>query len=170
MQFDLYSREFGTYSKNDVIFLLKDISDLIVERNNEERERKIQNGTHYSEMIPIEYEVSAKYMDLYREKLEETKEKLAFAIGVMCEKILRNREIDSEYIDIKLENKDENFENEKKIESKECVRFQNEKETQKTDIDIVLVSLARAGTPIGILAKRYIQKRYGINLPHYTIS
>lgn len=36
--------------------------------------------------------------------------------------------------------------------------------------NIVLVSLARAGTPIGILLKRYIQQSYGIDLPHYSIS
>lgn len=34
----------------------------------------------------------------------------------------------------------------------------------------VLVSLARAGTPVGILIKRYIEKRYNISLPHYSIS
>ncbi len=34
----------------------------------------------------------------------------------------------------------------------------------------VLVSLARAGTPIGILLKRYIAKRYGVQVAHYTIS
>jgi uracil phosphoribosyltransferase len=36
--------------------------------------------------------------------------------------------------------------------------------------NIVLVSLARAGTPIGILIKRYIEEQYGITLPHYSIS
>ena len=34
----------------------------------------------------------------------------------------------------------------------------------------VLVSLARAGTPIGILIRRYLRGRYGADLPHYTIS
>ncbi|MEV8512047.1 cysteine protease StiP family protein [Dactylosporangium sp. NPDC051484] len=34
----------------------------------------------------------------------------------------------------------------------------------------VLVSLARAGTPIGILIRRWIQQRYGITLPHYSVS
>lgn len=29
-----------------------------------------------------------------------------------------------------------------------------------------LVSLARAGTPIGILIRRYLQGRYGADLPH----
>lgn len=122
-------KEFSTYKKDDVIFLLKDISDMIVEEDNMTREKKIQSGTHYSEMIPIEYQVSDEYLNLYRTKLEENKEKLAFAIGVMSEKILKRH-----------------------------------------DENVVLVSLARAGTPIGILAKRYIKQRYNLDLPHYTIS
>lgn len=36
--------------------------------------------------------------------------------------------------------------------------------------DVTLVSLAGTGTPIGILLKRYILKKYNINVPHYTIS
>lgn len=121
--------KFGSYSTDDVVFLLKDISDDIQEQGNEERERKIQGGTHYSEMIPIEYQVSDEYLELYRDKLTETKDKLAFSIGVMCEKIIA-----------------------------------------KNGRDVVLASLARAGIPIGILAKRYLKKRYNLELPHYTIS
>lgn len=34
----------------------------------------------------------------------------------------------------------------------------------------VLVSLARAGTPVGILLKRCLQKYWGAEVPHYTIS
>jgi len=126
---ELSNKEFSTYSKDDVIFLLKDISDVSLEQNNEEREKAIQGGRHYSEMLPIEYQVSNAYLNLYKEKLEVYKEKLAYCVGVMAEKILKDK---------------------------------GEK--------VVLVSLARAGTPIGILAKRYIKKRYNLNLPHYTIS
>lgn len=122
-------KKFGTYSQDDVVFLLKDISSEIKEQGNRERELKIQGGTHYSEMIPIEYEVSGDYLKLYHEKLDETKEKLAYSIGMLCEKIVK-----------------------------------------KNGKDVVLVSLARAGTPIGILAKRYLKNRYDLNLNHYTIS
>ena len=34
----------------------------------------------------------------------------------------------------------------------------------------VLVSLARAGTPVGILLKRYIERHFNVTLPHYSIS
>lgn len=34
----------------------------------------------------------------------------------------------------------------------------------------VLVSLARAGLPAGIMIKHYLEKKYGINVPHYAVS
>lgn len=36
--------------------------------------------------------------------------------------------------------------------------------------DIVLISLARAGTPIGILLKRFIKDYYNVTVPHFSIS
>lgn len=35
---------------------------------------------------------------------------------------------------------------------------------------LVIVSLARAGTPIGILIKRFLKFKYGLSVPHYSIS
>ncbi|MFN8090517.1 MAG: cysteine protease StiP family protein [Mycobacterium sp.] len=35
---------------------------------------------------------------------------------------------------------------------------------------VVLVSLARAGTPIGILMRRWALRKYGVDLPHYAVS
>jgi len=36
--------------------------------------------------------------------------------------------------------------------------------------DAVLASLARAGTPIGILMRRWAQRFHGVDLPHYAVS
>jgi adenine/guanine phosphoribosyltransferase-like PRPP-binding protein len=36
--------------------------------------------------------------------------------------------------------------------------------------DVVLVSLARAGTPVGILLKRWARAIHGVELPHYAVS
>ena len=36
--------------------------------------------------------------------------------------------------------------------------------------DTVIVSLVRAGTPFGVLIKDYISYKYGINVPHYSVS
>lgn len=36
--------------------------------------------------------------------------------------------------------------------------------------DVVLVSLARAGTPVGILMRRWAAQLHGLDLPHYAVS
>ena len=36
--------------------------------------------------------------------------------------------------------------------------------------DVVLVSLARAGTPVGVLMRRWAAARHGLDLPHYAVS
>jgi hypothetical protein len=46
----------------------------------------------------------------------------------------------------------------------------SEKIIAKKGKDVVLVSLARAGTPLGVLIKRYLKQKYGLNRPHYSIS
>lgn len=119
----------SSYSTEDVIFLLKDITGLVQPQSTEEREKQIQSGRHYSEMLPIEYVPTEKYMAVYREALNRYAKQVADAVGVLSEKIL-------------------------------AVRGR----------DVVLVSLARAGTPIGILIKRYIKWKYNVDVPHYSIS
>lgn len=36
--------------------------------------------------------------------------------------------------------------------------------------DVAIVSLARAGTPVGVLIKRYLKRVYGISAAHYSVS
>ena len=36
--------------------------------------------------------------------------------------------------------------------------------------DVVLASLARAGTPVGVLMRRWAAVRHGLDLPHYALS
>ncbi|WP_433742381.1 cysteine protease StiP family protein [Falsibacillus pallidus] len=57
-----------------------------------------------------------------------------------------------------------------KREAAKLVSIVSERILNKRGKDIVLVSLARAGTPVGILIKRYIAFKYGIDLPHYSVS
>lgn len=120
----------GSYSEQDVVFLLRDISNIQIERETDEREQLIQTGTHYAEMLPIEFQPGQQYMELFHATLTEYAARLAIAVGVVAEQIVRNRRLD----------------------------------------DLVLVSLARAGTPIGILIKRYIEQTYNVVLPHYSMS
>ncbi len=119
----------SSYHKDDVVLLLKDITGLVEPQSTEERERLIQGGRHYCEMLPVEYVPSSRYMEIYREALEQFSEPTAMAVGVLADKI------------IKLKGE-----------------------------TVVLVSLARAGIPIGILLKHYIQMKYGKDVKHYAIS
>lgn len=120
---------FSTYKSDDVTILLKDITGMVKPLGTEDREIRIQNGTHYSEMLPLEYEPSKQYLEMFFKALESYSEMTADAVAVVAEKICK-------------EKKDE----------------------------IVLVSLARAGTSVGILIKRYIEHIIGRKAYHYTIS
>ncbi|MDQ0272017.1 cysteine protease StiP family protein [Cytobacillus purgationiresistens] len=51
-----------------------------------------------------------------------------------------------------------------------CTGIVAEQILSKKGSQTVLVSLARAGTPIGIMIKRYLKQKYQIDLPHYSIS
>ena len=119
----------SSYSEEDVILLLKDITGLVEPQPAKVREKLIQSGKHYSEMLPVEYVPTDQYMQVYHNALKHYAKPVANAVGMLADKIIENKG--------------------KKM---------------------VLVSLARAGIPIGILVKRYIKFKYGINVPHYSIS
>lgn len=119
----------SSYLPEDVTLLLKDITGQVQPQSTGERERLIQAGRHYCEMLPIEYVPSEKYMEAYQEALQHYASSTAEAVGRLADKVMAER-----------------------------------------GQDVVLVSLARAGIPIGILLKRYIQKKYRLQVPHYSIS
>ncbi len=60
---------FSSYRKEDVTILLKDITGLVEPMGTAEREARIQQGVHYSEMLPIEYEPSPAYLQAYQDAL-----------------------------------------------------------------------------------------------------
>ncbi len=119
----------SSYKKEDVIFLLKDITGLVEPKPAIERERLIQSGCHYCEMLPLEYVPSKAYMEAYEEALIHFAKPVALSVGRLSDQIVAER-----------------------------------------GKQIVLVSLARAGTPVGILLKHYIRKKYGFSVPHYSVS
>ena len=119
----------SSYNKNDVIILLKDITGLVTPLDAEEREKLIQSGKHYSQMLPIEYIPGDKYIEIYEKTLAVSAKEVANAVAVLAKKLI------------------EHF-----------------------GENLTLVSLARAGTPIGILLKRYFSSIYNVNPEHYTIS
>ena len=59
-----------SYRDEDVTLLLKDITGMVQPQPTEEREKLIQAGKHYREMLPVEYVPTEKYMQVSREALK----------------------------------------------------------------------------------------------------
>lgn len=121
---------FSSYAAEDVGWLLQDLSDVTLEAPTEEREEAIQSGgAHYAESLPVEYQPSPQYQELFRAALGTSAARIAQAVGTVTETVLAERSPRP-----------------------------------------VLVSLARAGTPVGVLMRRWAQHRHGLDLPHYAVS
>ena len=120
-----------SYKESDVIVLLKDLSSEMKEMSTEEREKAIQSGVHYSEMLPEEKAPSAEYEALYEKALHDKKQDIALGIARVAE-----------------------------------IMYANTVGTEPP----VIISLARAGIPVGILIKRYLDETYNIECSHYAIS
>ncbi|MFE9094167.1 phosphoribosyltransferase [Streptomyces sp. NPDC007264] len=121
---------FSSYAPDEVGWLLQDLSDVTLEAPTEEREEAIQSGgAHYAESLPVEYQPSEQYQELFHTALEASAARLAQAVGAVTETVLAERSPRP-----------------------------------------VLVSLARAGTPVGVLMRRWARHRHGLDLPHYAVS
>lgn len=121
---------FSSYAPEDVGWLLQDLSEVRLEAPTEEREEAIQaGGAHYAESLPVEYQPSPQYQELYRSALDTSAARIARAVGTVTETVLAERSPSP-----------------------------------------VLVSLARAGTPVGVLMRRWARARHGLDLPHYAVS
>lgn len=121
---------FSSYAADDVGWLLQDLSDTVLEAPTEEREEAIQSGgAHYAESLPVEYQPTPQYQELFKAALDSSAARIARAVGTVTETVLAER-----------------------------------------GPRPVLVSLARAGTPVGVLMRRWAQHRHGLDLPHYAVS
>ncbi|CAL9433329.1 phosphoribosyltransferase [Streptomyces sp. enrichment culture] len=121
---------FSSYAPEEVGWLLQDLSDVTLEAPTEEREEAIQSGgAHYAESLPVEYQPSPQYQELFHAALDASAARLAQAVGAVTELVLAERSPRP-----------------------------------------VLVSLARAGTPVGVLMRRWAEARHGLDLPHYAVS
>ncbi|WP_338703577.1 phosphoribosyltransferase [Streptomyces sp. Q6] len=122
--------DFSSYAPEEVGWLLQDLSDVRLEAPTEEREEAVQSGgAHYAESLPVEYQPTEQYQELFHAALDTSAARIAHAVGVVTETVLAERSPRP-----------------------------------------VLVSLARAGTPVGVLMRRWAQARHGIELPHYAVS
>jgi len=119
----------GSFDPREVTFLLTDLSGHRLELGLRERERAIQAGRNYAEMLPIEFAPSEQYLALFDALVEQHAALVAEHVGVVTEMAIAARAGQP-----------------------------------------VLVSLARAGTPVGILMRRWAMFSKGIQLPHYSVS
>jgi adenine/guanine phosphoribosyltransferase-like PRPP-binding protein len=126
----LYGPDFGSYAKDEVSWLLTDLSDIELESPTEEREEAVQSGrAHYAESLPVEYQPGVAYHQLFSDALASSAPRLAHAVGVVTEMALAER-----------------------------------------GNGVVLVSLARAGTPVGVLMRRWARFAHDLDVPHYALS
>ncbi|MFE3885856.1 phosphoribosyltransferase [Streptomyces lydicus] len=122
--------DFSSYTADEVGWLLQDLSGVTLEAPTEEREEAIQRGgAHYAESLPVEYQPSEQYQELFHSALRTSASRIARAVGTVTETVLAER-----------------------------------------GPRPVLVSLARAGTPVGVLMRRWALHTHGLELPHYTLS
>lgn len=121
-----------SYDHNDVTILLKDLTDEMKPMSTEERERAIQSGTHYSEMLPEEKRPTAEHEEIFENSLKENFAKVARHV--------------------------------------KYISFQMKKKSELRKKKIIVVSLARAGIPVGILINRDLKLNYAYGVTHYSIS
>lgn len=119
----------GSYPSDDVEFLLtpltmEPISDIV------EKERLIQSGRrHYSEVIGVEQQPDAEYLQLFEAAVADNLDRMATDVVTLGRHILLHR-----------------------------------------PRGVVLVSLARAGTPVGVALRRLLREGFGVEAPHYSVS
>ncbi|MEU8919605.1 phosphoribosyltransferase [Kitasatospora sp. NPDC048545] len=126
----LYGPAFSSYRAEEVAWLLKDLSGVALEAPTEEREEAVQNGgAHYAESLPVEYQPSPAYQELFHQALHGSARRIALAVATVAETLLRER-----------------------------------------GPGLVLASLARAGTPVGVLVRRWLAFAHSLSVPHYAVS
>lgn len=83
---------FSSYAPDEVGWLLQDLSDVTLEAPTEEREEAIQSGgAHYAESLPVEYQPSLQYQELFQTALGTSAARIAQAVGAVTELVLAER-------------------------------------------------------------------------------
>lgn len=140
----LHGPSFSSYARQECRWLLQDLSDVELEAPTEEREEAIQQGgAHYAESLPVEYQPDAEYQKLFHSALELSASRVARAVGTVTDTVL--------------------------AEHATALGSAGRSAGARSRLP-VLVSLARAGTPVGVLMRRWASERHGVELPHYAMS
>ncbi len=87
---------FGSYAPEEVTFLVKDLSDRLVEVPRDQYEQRIDQGVHYAEMLPEEeVRPTQEAAHLFEGALVRSARRLALVVGVTAEEVLRTRGADA---------------------------------------------------------------------------
>lgn len=123
---------FGTYSSEDITFLLSALSPKEIERYytaTADKERLIQQGiAHYSDMLSRESEPDERYLNIFQQAVQRFGQRMGNDIAHLANQL-----------------------------------------SHKVEGPITLLSLVRAGVPIGVLLHRALQA-LGRESSHYGIS
>ncbi len=119
----------GSYRQEDVQFLIKPIQ-MAFKHDLAEKERLIQSGSrHYSEMLSPESLPSERYLQVYRQALEQNLAHMA----------------------------------------RDCLTLAHLIAARKS-APVTVVSLMRAGTPIGVILRHLLERACGVKACHYSVS
>jgi hypothetical protein len=118
----------GSYLASDVTFVLQAVNVPLL--SIAEKERQIQSGTHYGQLLSAEAAPNAAYLKLFHQTLHTNGPRMAADVWHLAAHL-------------------------------------NEQAQQGQAL--LLVSLARGGTPVGVLLKRLLT-RWGRTVDHYSLS
>lgn len=82
----------SSFIDSDITLLLKDITGLADPLPTKEREKKIQTGTHYSEMLPVEYRPTDAYIEIFEKALEVFGQATADVVARVSDLIVQKKE------------------------------------------------------------------------------
>ncbi|MER5361895.1 phosphoribosyltransferase [Streptomyces sp. NPDC002785] len=131
---------FSSYAPDEVGWLLQDLSDTELEAPTEEREEAIQSGGAHY----------AESLPVEYQPSAQYQSLFKAALDLSAARVARAVGTVTETVLAELPH--------------------SRKRGGTPSARPVLVSLARAGTPVGVLMRRWARHRYGLDLPHYAVS
>ncbi|MFE5094969.1 phosphoribosyltransferase [Streptomyces sp. NPDC056638] len=131
---------FSSYAPDEVGWLLQDLSDTELEAPTEEREEAIQSGGAHY----------AESLPVEYQPSAQYQSLFKAALDLSAARVARAVGTVTETVLAELPH--------------------SRKRGGTPSARPVLVSLARAGTPVGVLMRRWARHRHGLDLPHYAVS
>ncbi|MGP4003638.1 cysteine protease StiP family protein [Streptomyces sp. 8N706] len=138
-----------------------------------------RGGAHYAESLPVEYQPSDEYQKLFRAALDTSAVRIARALGAVTELVLAERGAGASPgpggSDAPARSSASGGPGSRggsggQVSPGSSAGPGLPGSPRYSGRRPVLVSLARAGTPVGVLMRRWARHAHGLDLPHYAIS